>query len=117
MGRKTRIVWRLWLTLTAIVCLTYATWRCTFYWRIPVCKGEPYGLADVLELFLYVGALATVSVGVLAATIAAIFKPGLRRNALKSVVGLVALLLVSCFAFHHMPCASVYKPLWTCGGK
>jgi len=110
-------VWlfRIWAVLTVVLCLISATWRCTLYWRLPVCKGDPYGLGDILEGLLYVGAIASVALGALAVTIAAIFRPAFRRRAFNVMGALALLLAVTLVLQKKLPChGGTKKLLWTC---
>jgi len=39
--------------------------RATFYWTLPVSPGEPYGIADVLELIIYFTILGMAGLNIL----------------------------------------------------
>ncbi len=44
---------------TAILCVALSCagllFRATIYWTIPIAEGDPYGFADILEVFIYFG--------------------------------------------------------------
>ncbi len=110
-------VGRIWVFLTVLLCLASATWRCTFYWRIPVCKGDPYGLGDILEGLLYVGAFGSAALGAIVITVVAIFKPQARRRCFNLIGALALLLAATVFLQRHLPCDGTNargKLLWTC---
>ncbi len=46
----------------AALSVTGLVYRATLYWKIPVAPGDPYGLADIIELLFYFGILASSGV-------------------------------------------------------
>jgi hypothetical protein len=64
----------LWQKLLAALPLVIAAlgvvYRRTLYWRIPVAKGDPYGLGDIIDGLFFLVMFIAASITVLAAIIA-----------------------------------------------
>ncbi len=52
-------------TTLVLLVLFGLIFRATFYWILPVAPGEPVGIADVLELFIYFTILGMAGLNIL----------------------------------------------------
>ena len=74
--------------------------RATFYWRIPVVPGDPYGLGDILELLIYFALLGSSAVALGLAAIFIVVR-SLRQWRSIAILACVGLLAIPLFLVVH----------------
>lgn len=102
-------VGRVRLLLKSVIVLTWllgSTWRCTFYWRFPVCGGDPYGLGDILEALLQLAAVGLSAVGLLWAVIGGVLSKAGRPAAMRLGAVSIAAALIGGLLIKASPCNS-----------
>ena len=75
-------------------------YRATVYWRIPVARGDAYGLGDIIELWVYFGLIGS-SIITLTVAAALMCVPTLRHWRSIAALACVGLLAVPLFVFVH----------------
>ncbi len=74
--------------------------RATLYWTLPVAPGEPYGIADILELIIYFTILGMASLNVIVGLIL-LLVPNWRDIRLAVIALIVSLIMPPLYFMLH----------------
>ncbi len=88
------------LILTCLIFILGLFFRAFYYWKLPVTPGDPYGIADINELEIYIFLVAaSIFSGVLGISLILIKR--FKQKALGIALLIISLIAVPIYNFIH----------------